>query len=68
MKNFNIFGVHRKIRFLGGGGIHEKPISMGDCLKRGTWTVCRFKGGGLGKKEGRMFLKGVDTPMQTMDY
>ena len=46
MKNFNIFGVHRKIRFLGGGGIHEKPISMGDCLKRGTWTVCRFKGGG----------------------
>ena len=25
---------------------------MGDCLKRGAWTVCRFKGGGLGKKEG----------------
>ena len=29
-----------------------------DCLKRGAWTVCRFKGGGgLGKKDGVVFLR-----------
>ena len=50
-----------------GGGIHEKPIYREDCLKRGAWTICRFKEG-LGKKEGRgVFLKGADTPMHTMD-
>ena len=38
-----------------------------DCLKRGAWTVCRFKGGGLGKKdEGGVFEGGVDTPMHSM--
>ena len=26
-----------------------------DCLKRGAWTVCQFKEGGLGKKEGVVF-------------
>ena len=32
----------------------------GDCLKRGAWTVCRFKEG-LGKKEGEgvVFEKGL---------
>ena len=41
----------------------------GDCLKRGAWTVCRFKGGGggLARKRGVVFLRGVDTPMHTMD-
>ena len=40
----------------------------GDCLKRGAWTVCQFKGG-LGKKEGVVLLRGgVDTPMHTMSY
>ena len=35
-----------------GGGVHEKPIQRGDCLKRGAWTVCPFRGGGgLGRKE-----------------
>ena len=37
----------------------EKAIYRGDYLKRGAWTVCRFKGGGgggFGKKEG-VFLK-----------
>ena len=35
--------------------------------KGGTWIVCRFKGRGeLGKKEGVVFLRGVDTPMHTM--
>ena len=43
MKNFNILGVHWKIRFLGGEGFTK--IGGGDCLKRGAWTVCRFKVG-----------------------
>ena len=48
MKNFNILGIRWKIRFLGGGG--------------GTWTVCWFKGGGVGKKEvGGVFEGGSDT-------
>ena len=34
---------------------------MGDCLKRGAWTVCRFKWGG-----GGCFLTGGYTPMHTM--
>ena len=33
MNNFNILGVHWKIRLLGLAGGHEKPIE-GDCLKR----------------------------------
>ena len=48
-------GVHRKIRFL--GGVHEKTkIYREDCLKTGTWTVCRFKRR-LFEKEGLLFLK-----------
>ena len=34
-----------------GGGVHEKPIQRGHCLKEGPWPVFWFKGG-LGKKEG----------------
>ena len=37
----------------------------GDCLKRGAWTVCRFKRG-LSKKKEAVFLGGGDTPMHTM--
>ena len=33
---------------------------MVDCLKRGVWTVCWFKGG-LDKKEGVVFLTGLIT-------
>ena len=34
-------------------GGHKKEQYIGrNCLKRGAWTVCRFKGGGLAKKEG----------------
>ena len=63
MKNFNVFGVHWKIRLLKEGlGVHEKNNIKGggDCLKggRGIWTVCWFKEG-LGKKEGVVFLRGV---------
>ena len=44
MKNFNIIGFHWKIRFLGGGGIHEKPIYRDEFSKKGgASTVCRFK-------------------------
>ena len=44
----------------GGGVVPEKPIYReGDFLKRGAWTVCRFKGGGgLGKKEGGGVFEG----------
>ena len=52
MKNFNIFGVHWKIRLFfylpGGGGClgsQKTNIEGGHCLKRGAWTVCQFKGG-----------------------
>ena len=58
MKKFNIFGVHLKIRFLG-GWVNEKPI----------FIYCRFRslGGGLGKKEGDVVFeeRGVDTSMPT---
>ena len=54
MKNVNIMGVHqflgegsqKKKQYLWGG--HKKTIYMGNCLKRGAWTICR----GLGKKQG----------------
>ena len=65
-KNFNIFGVHSKIRVL--GGILENQYIRGDCLKRGEggWKVCWFKGGDLTRKRGGVFEGGVDTPIPTM--
>ena len=36
-----------------------------EILQGGAWAVCRFKGE-LGKKEGVVFLRGVDTQMHTM--
>ena len=57
--------LHWKFRLLGGGGgVTKNHIEEGDCLKRGTWTVFRFKGG-LARKRG-VFLRGVDTLMHTM--
>ena len=44
MKNYIIFGVHWKIWLLEGGS--RKTDIEGGLPKRGTWTVCRFKGGG----------------------
>ena len=51
-------------------GGYKKTISWGDSLKRGAWTVWRFKGG-IGKKEGDVVFKGGgggggETPMYTM--
>ena len=46
MKNFNIFGVHQKTQVLG-GGVHEKPIYRGGCLKRGgLGQFADLRGGG----------------------
>ena len=60
IKNVNIMGVHQ---FLGEGG-HKKTIYMGNCLKRGSWTIC----GGFAKKNRKkgVFL-GVNTLMHTMN-
>ena len=49
MENYNM-RVHQKNPIFRGG--HEKPIYRGNCMKWGAWTVCIFRGGGLGKKEG----------------
>ena len=43
MKSSNIFGVHRKIRLVGGFTKNQYIGGRGDCLKSETWTVCRFK-------------------------
>ena len=43
MKNFSIFGIHRKMWFF--REVYKKPIYRGDCLKRGASAVGRFKGG-----------------------
>ena len=53
MENFNILWIHWKIHFLGGRGGKKIYIYIyrGNCLKREAWTVCRFKRGGLAKKE-----------------
>ena len=75
MKNFNILGVHGKIRVLGrrrlgGGGLQKNNILWGIALKGGAWTVFRFKGV-LAKRGGSVFVvgkgEGVDTPMHTME-
>ena len=52
MKKFDILSVYLKIRLLGGEGGEGGGEN---CLKRGSWTLCRFKGGR------------VDTAMHTMD-
>ena len=66
MKNFNIFGVYWKIRFL--GRVNEKPMQRGDLPKKGgAWTVHRFKGG-LGKKEGGGVFEGGWYPNAHYDW
>ena len=47
--------------------VQEKPVYKGVCLKRGALTVSRFNVG-LGKKEGVVFMRGIDTPMHTNDF
>ena len=43
----------------------KSQYTGGNCLKKGAWTVCRFKGW-LGKKEREVFFGGVDIPKHTM--
>ena len=44
-----------------GKGRFRKNQYIGELSKKGAWTVCRFKRGGLAKKE-VVFEGGVDTP------
>ena len=37
---------------MGGRVTKKNNLQGGNCPKMGAWTVCRFKGGGIGKKEG----------------
>ena len=37
MKNVDMMGVHQ---FLG-EEVTKKQLYMGNCLKKGTWTICR---------------------------
>ena len=60
MKNFNtlIFcGFTDKSNFSGGGG-SRKPNKEEGWPKKGAWAVSRFKGVGLGKKDGGVILRG----------
>ena len=66
IKNFNIFGVHWKIWLLRVRG-HKKPIYRGGLPKKGGLDSLLIQGGGgLARKRGVVFLRGVDTPMATM--
>ena len=66
MKNFNILGVHWKIRLL--GGFTKNQYRGGDCPKRGKGldSLSIYKGGGLARKKEVVFLRRVDTPMRTV--
>ena len=52
-------GSQKNPSFMGGEGVHKKPLYREDCLKRGALTICRFKGGGvLARKRMVVFLRG----------
>ena len=52
MKNFDIFGVHWKIRLLrGGGGDQKNQYIEGIAKNVGAWTVCWFKEGRVASQE-----------------
>ena len=65
MKKFYILRVHWKIRFLDGRSQKTK-IYWGLPKKGGLGHFADLKGG-LGKKEGGGFLRGVDASMHTME-
>ena len=56
MKNFNIWAFIEKSDFQK-GDFTTKPIKRRDCVKRGAWTVRRFKGG-LSRRRKWRFLRG----------
>ena len=41
------------------GGFPKIQLIGGNFLKRGAWTVSRFKGGGAWQKRGRGIFEGV---------
>ena len=51
MENFNIMYVHWK------GGHHKNTIYRGKLPKKWSWTVCRFRGGGLVEKRAMHFMQ-----------
>ena len=69
IKIFNTLGVHWKIWLL--GGEFTKKQYRGGLPKKGR--LGQFAdlrgggGGGLARKRGMLFLRGVDTPMPTMN-
>ena len=65
MKNFNILGVHWKIRLLGGKGLTKNQYTGGYCLKRGHGQFVGLRRAWQ-EKGGWWFWGGVDTPMHTM--
>ena len=65
IKNFNILGVHWKIRLLG-GRCSRNTNAERELPKKGGLDSLLNSRGGLGKKEGGVFLRGVDTPMHTI--
>ena len=56
MKNFDTFGDSLKKNTF--RECSQKTNIEGGLLKKGPLAVCRFKGVGLGKKEGAVFLRG----------
>ena len=54
MKNFNIFGVHVKIRVLQGrgGGFTKNQYIVWDCLKRGPGQFADLRGVGAWQEKG----------------
>ena len=59
--------IYKEVGGGGGKGFIVKLMYRADCVKgRGTWTVKRFKGNGLGKEEDVIFLTGVHTAIYTM--
>ena len=61
-----LWGFTQKSDFQGGGFTKKQYIGA-NCLKRGAWTVCRFKECLAKKRGGECFWGGVDTPMHTME-
>ena len=53
MKTLIFWGFTEKSHFQ--GRFVRKINIEGGLLKKGAWTVCRFKGGELGKNEGWCF-------------
>ena len=70
MKNFNIFGVHWKIRVLAGGlGVLQKTNIEGELpKKRVLGQFANLRRGAWQEREGVVFLRGVDKAMHIMRY